>query len=271
MGKHRTLITPAPQALRELWRKETVKQANNVDRLIVPGNIISLLPQFADKEKKGDNNTILRYVLTYSSTDPETTVLIGPNEIAALSLPTEWTNSRSLYYLRNYWLTEHENSILVATVLNNRLVTHGGLTHGKWIKMGKPETPEIAADMLNAEYAGKMYMGPSLGLGYPPNLAADPIFADPFMEFYPSWITTTDEMPFGQILGSRSLNSREGREYTGDEKSPLYYMKKVSLRKSCSIALLNGKEVTSVGLSPKGKQITKLPKHESYYIEETTT
>lgn len=263
----KTLITPPPQGLVKLWRNHTSKVANTVDKVIIPGNIVSLMPKMKDYEKGGVNSTILRLVMTYIETHDDAVALIGPNEIIALSRPRKWANDRSLWRLKNYWLEGPEKAMKVATVVNGRLVTHGGLTYGEWSNIGKPSNPYDAAELLNRKYYGTLFPGSSWSLGGGPNYAADPIFAHPFKEFYPSWITSVEEAPFGQIIASRSLNSEEGREAMASEHSPMNHIGKISFRKFGSIALLNGQEVTSVGLRPQGTQITRLPDQEAFYIE----
>lgn len=265
----KTLVLSNLQGLTQLWKNETVKVANSVDKVLIAGNIVSLMPTIKDGAQKGPNITMLRLATTYIDSHDDGEILVGPNEIVAISNPRVWVNDRSLAILRERWLETPQLAMKTATVLNGRLVTHGGLTHGEWLAIGAPENVYDAEKALNAKYFGKLFTDSCYSIGGRPNYAADPIFAHPFKEFYPSWLTSNDEMPFGQILGSRSLGSEEGREAMGSTENPLQYLSKVSLRKFGSIAYVNGQEITSIGHKPRGAQIRALPETESYYIEKS--
>lgn len=265
----KTFISPPPQGLSQLWRKETVKTANKADKVIIPGNTLSLMPFMKEHKNKIHNQSTLYLTSTYVETHDNAEQLVGPNEIVALSNPKIWTNNPILMKLKEKLFDQTQHPMLTATTSNGRLVTHGGLTYGEWVELGRPATPEETAGLLNKKYYGKLFTKSCYSLGGAPNYAADPIFAHPFLEFYPSWLTTTELMPFGQIVGTRSLNSEDGREAMGNEYSPLKFIERVSFRKFGSIAFINGQEVTSVGLRPQGKQISKLPEDESFYIERS--
>lgn len=266
----KTLVLSNLQGLVNLWKNETTKVANTVEKTIIAGNTVSLMPKIKDAKKNGPNRSLLKLVFTYVESHDDAEILIGPNEIVALSNPRVWTNDTSLWMLKQRWLEGPEQAMKTATVLNGRLVTHGGLTHGEWVNLGRPTDPYETAHLLNVKYFGKLFTSSCYSIGARPSFEADPIFAHPFQELYPSWLTSNDSAPFGQIIGSRSLNSDEGREAMGSEWSPLQHLKKFSQRKFGSIALVNDQEFTSIGLRPKNKQIFSLPESESYYIESSS-
>jgi len=262
-----TLFIPSIPGQYKLWKKELAPWANRVHNVIQMGNLVSVDGIIKDSEKVGANAAILKYAALYKRTAEKFTQLIGPNEIFALNMPDEFTNYDSLKILTGGWLSE-DPYFYVACAMNNKLVTHGGLTYGEWVAIGRPETAEDAADLLNEKYLGTLYQGPCYRLGNAPNYAANPIFADPVMELYPSWITTLEPCPFDQIHGSGSLDGIVGREAITERLNPMYFIERVTHRKYGSYVFNKDAEILGLDLKlPDGKQNTVIPKLSSLYIE----
>ncbi|WP_218065123.1 hypothetical protein, partial [Escherichia coli] len=111
------------------------------------------------------NNKMLNVLLLRWSTEDVWAQLIGPNEIFILNNPGLYTSDRVDEVLRAVWLKTTNSwaskvprqGLLVATVNKGRLVTHGGLTHGLWEDIGRPDTAEQAAVTLNRMFAASLY------------------------------------------------------------------------------------------------------------------
>lgn len=252
----------------KLWRTEIAKSCNRADKIIQFGNIIGCNSFAKDKESFGPNESILKYILLYRATEDNWLQLIGPNEIAALNLPDEWTNKRSRQILRNSWLSENPN-MFTAGVHDGRLVSHGGLTYGEWLTIGSPKTAEIAAERLNEKYAGTLYQGPSQTLGNAPNYSANPIWANPVLETYPSWLTSPVEMPFSQIHSGLSLNSKLGRSAVNADLSLYGYAQKILYRSYGSHFVKDEEEIIGLEIPLEGKILNVMPQPHTIYVEKS--
>lgn len=263
---HKTIFLPGLYGQFKLWRNEISEYCNRAEEVIQFGNIIGCNDFAKDKESRGPNEAILKYVLLYQRT-AQWTQLIGPNEIAALNLPEEWTNKISRQILRNSWLSS-EPTMKVASVHDNRLVTHGGLTYGEWVSIERPETPEIAAERLNEKYEGTLYQGVSYALGGAPNHSANPIWADPLLELYPSWITAPVELPFGQVHAGRTLNTDVGRTIINEEHSIYNFAEKINYRKYGSIIQIKNQSFIGLNIPLDTTIMNSLPRPYSFYVEK---
>lgn len=265
---YKTFFIPGLHGQYKLWRGEILKNCNQVDKIIQMGNVIGCNEIAQDGPKYGANETLLKFMYLYRSTYDNWHQLVGPNEIAALNAPEEWTNAHSRQFLRNAWFAP-DPMMTVATVDKQRLVTHGGLTYGEWLDIGSPKTAEEAADVLNRRYARTLYQGPAFRLGDGPQYAANPIWADPLMELYPSWITAPVSAPFDQVHTSGTLNSPEGREMANTITSPLHYVSQVNFRSYGSIATIKDARFLSIHLELPGKMISTVPRPQALYIEKS--
>jgi hypothetical protein len=268
---HKTLFIPRLEGQYLLWKKEISVLANRVDEIIQFGNSVGCNEGSKDSKSKGPNNATLEYTALYRSTFSNWLQLIGPNEILALNFPDEWTNNKSNRILRKRLLEKDQKSFVTAGVSKKRLVTHGGLTYGLWVELGRPQTAKEAADLLNKRYDGSLYFGDCYKLGDPPNYSANPVFADALYEVYPSWITSNEPMPFNQVHGSEGLNSLTGRAALTAEFSLFEFVEKISYTDFGSIVqLLKGGSFLNV--SPDihtEERLSKLPQPWRYYIERT--
>lgn len=264
---HKTIFLPGLHGQFKLWRQEITKYCNRAEQVIQFGNIIGCNEYAKDKEIRGPNEAILKYILLYRSTEDNWLQLVGPNEIAALNLPEEWTNKTSRQLLRNGWLSSEPN-MMVAGVHEGRLVTHGGLTYGEWISIGSPSTPESASERLNEKYRGTLYQGSCYALGGAPNYSANPIWCDPVLELYPSWITAPIEMPFGQAHAGRNLNSEMGRTVVNEKYSVYKNIESLNYRKYGSIVKINGQQIIGVDMPLDAPIMTSIPRPYSIYVEK---
>lgn len=264
----RTLIIPSLNGQYRLWKNHLVLEANKADEVIQLGNIVSVSDNIVDKEVKGPNRAILGYIDLYKSTTNRWKQLVGPNEITALNFPSEWTNKYSFRYLKQWWFDDY--FLKVATVSKNRLVTHGGLSYGEWVNIGRPDTAQEAADKLNEKYHKTLHQGKAFKLGDGPNYAVNPIWADPYFELYNSWLTTTETLPFNQMHGSGSLHNAVARKLINDENSTLSLLDKISFRKWGSIANVKGSFITGVDLDLEDKLLPSFPKGKAVLMEKTS-
>ena len=266
MTVHRTLFIGDLEAQYRICRNELeLSLLPAVSDVISLGNLVSCSDLAADDVELGRNEAVLTF---WDRISIPKTRLIGRNEIAALNFPRQWTNNLSNNFLRDGWLSE-EPTFVVATVNKGRLVTSAGLTHGLWQEIGRPETAEEAAKILNEMYFQTMYQGPSFLIEGKPNLSANPIWADAVLELYPSWILAEDKCPFDQIHGADSLNSKRARAMIAEEDHPLHYVDKVSFRKFGSLAHINGASFRGIDLDLVPMSLTSLPADKAFYIEET--
>lgn len=264
----RTLFIPSMVGQYKVWKSNVAPFLKTVDKVFQLGNIVGCNNYMKDKDQFGPNEAILHYVIARSASSDKWVHLIGPNEIAALNFPNEWTNDKSNSVLRNAWVG-NKKVFQVAAVDKGRLVTHGGLTYGEWVSIGSPKDVNIAAEKLNEKYAETIYQGPCFKLGDPPNYAANPIWADPIMELFSSWVTAPEACPFDQLHGSGSLNNIIGREHFNDKNSPLHYVDKVRFNNTGSITTIKGAEITSIDFDLPEHMVPSLPRPFRLYIEKT--
>lgn len=83
------------------------------------------------------------------------------------------------------------------------LVSHGGLTRQKWVAIGRPEDPGLAAAALNKELAADPELAFAAGemLGVKPRLPVGVAWASP-RELLQSW--DMEQLPFSQVHGHAS-------------------------------------------------------------------
>lgn len=217
---YRTTFFPPMYGQHKVWHKGVNPILSKSDDIVGFGNFLTI----SMDNVVTPNNKMLNVLLLRWSTEEVWAQLIGPNEIFILNNPGLYTSDRVDEVLRAVWLKTTNSwaskvphqGLLVAAVNKGRLVTHGGLTHGLWEDIGRPDTAEQAAVTLNRMFAASLYQGKSVALGNSPNFYADPIFADPIREVYPSWLTSRDTMPFTQIHGAPGFNTVEGRNMLSD-------------------------------------------------------
>jgi len=157
----------------------------------------------------------------------------------------------------------------VAGVDKGRLVSHGGLTHGLWREIGSPATAQEAADALEELYRNTIYQGDSYALGHAPNFSANPIFADPLLETYPSWITAEEPCPFGQIHGAANLNTTRGQLLRGETSSYFGWLDRVLYKPYGSIAEIKGTQFIGLYLGLPLEEVRWLPESWSLYMEQS--
>lgn len=263
----KTFFIPGLHGQFKLWRQEITKYCNRAEEVIQFGNIVGCNEYAKDKENRGPNEAILKYVLLYQSTEENWLQLVGPNEIAALNMPEEWTNKISRQILRNNWLSS-DPKMKVAGVHEGRLVSHGGLTYGEWVSIGSPDNAQSAAERLNEKYQATLYQGGCYALGGAPNYSANPIWCDPVFELYPSWITAPVEMPFGQVHAGRNLNTDIGRTIVNEEHSIYKFTENINYRKYGSIVRIGNNEIIGVDIPLDGPMVASLPRPYSFYVEK---
>lgn len=267
---YKSLFIPSLEGQYLLWKKEVLEVAKRVDEIVQMGNIIGCNEVMADKRNRGPNNALINYILIWRASYYTWTQLIGPNEIMALNFPDLWTCEATNKLIRDNWFgTFTDAKFQTATVNKKRLVTHGGLTYGEWLSIGKPETAEEAAEELNKKYNGTLYQGECFKLHGRPNYYANPIFADPLREVYGSWITAPDDPPFGQIHTENGLNTIEGRDTLNAPLSLMGYLDDVKYTSFGSVVTIRGKKFTSIAPEiPMDDIIKIMPKNWSIYVEK---
>lgn len=260
----KTLFLGDFEAQHKIWKADLEPVLSSVDAVVQLGNLISCSREARDKREFGRNEAILKL---WASLPQESRLrLIGPYEVAALNFPDKWTNNTSNGILRDGWLTT-EPELYVAAVDKGRLVTHGGLTYGEWLSIGKPQEADEAAARLQEKYSRTLMQGDCYLLSGKPNGAANPIWADPVLELYASWVLAPEACPFDQIHGGASLNTVRAREAHSSTLSPLAFLDAVSYRKFGSIAEIKETVFRAIDLDLKSETLTRLPADKSFYVE----
>lgn len=263
----RTLFLPCLQGQYKLWKNSILETCNDVNAVVSFGDLIGCNEDAADSGHRGPNMATLSFTRLYTEYHDDWTQLIGPNELAALSSPDTWTNAQSTSYLRDAWLDV--DRFKTAAVNNGRLVTHGGLTYGEWISIDRPESSQEASERLNEKYNGTLYQGLSYRLNGRPNYSANPIWADPLLETYPSWTTAPEDCPFDQTHAEASVNNELGRKLLQEEWSPLSVIPTPRFKSYGSILTIGEAEFTAVTLNVAGPMLTSLPTRERLRIAQT--
>lgn len=256
----------AEKFIRNVTRRRTIHS-------VLLGNWTGLGEKYYRKEHGGNNaNTeVFKLIRKYGYTKKwhSTDLLVGPHEFSILYDIDKYFTPYQAEILISAWLDKKsEFNLKVATFHRDKLITHAGLTHGLWTEIGKPETAQEASEALNDMFRGKMFFKRSVELGGAPNYSADPVFAHPFLEFYPSWITSEDKMPFPQIVGTKSLKTFEAEEYLNNENTPLFYLNNYVSKTWGSAALVNGEEILSLFIASGFYGDPELDATESFYTEK---
>ena len=261
----RILYLPSVEGQIKLWRNLFEREAAASDEIYQFGNIIGLNDFAKDlSDGRGNNQDVLIAVASRLSLS-RWTQLVGPNELVALNAPQEWTNQKSRKLLRDMWMGD--DPIRVAVAVRGRLISHGGLTYGEWVDIGRPDTALKAAKLLNEKYRRTLYQGRCYSLGDPPNYSANPIWAHPSRELYPSWITAPEALPFDQITGGGSLNEPEGRRLADGEDSLYHHLDKIRYTKFGSKLEINGQRILSLGFALGEEPLSSLPEDRQIYVE----
>lgn len=184
--------------------------------------------------------------------------LFGNHEAAALGGPrmAGWGNAelspRSLAILQSWW-QNGRSQLSVGVRVDGReeyLVTHAGLTRGKWIELGSPNLSH-AVRLINADVeqdvpevlrAGKLVYGevtPSPSV----------VWAEVNAEMYMPWLRS-HVIPFHQIHGHASPWRWATNEWWPDTPP--------AVRDACLVDCENHREVTTLGQLPNGKAATAI-------------
>lgn len=254
-----TLFLPDLVGQVKFWVAIGAKEAQKASRIIQLGNFLSVYTETSDLGKVAYNTRLNRVLSFYRKTADEWLQVAGPNEILVLNSPEKWTRDQVDADVRRMWF-QYDTPVNMHTshVDKGRLVTHGGLTYGEWMSLGSPETAEDASRLLNEKYDKTLFQGECLALGNAPNFSANPIFANPVLETYPSWITAPVSCPFGQVHAGENMNTGYGRELRGT-LSPYLGYASYSLRKFGSIANIRGQLFWGLFLGLPAYPVSRIP------------
>lgn len=233
------------------------------DEVYQLGNIIGLSEYATDSYNSGPNMDVLSDFSKRTQLS-KWNQLVGPNEIAALNIPESWTNAKSRVFLRDFWMGT--NGAKTAIAVRGRLLSHGGLTYGEWVELGRPQDADAAALLLNEKYQKTLYQGPAYALSGVPNFSANPIWAHPARELYPSWITAPESLPFDQLTGGGSLNNPEGRSLASSD-SVYKSIDKLRYHQYGSKVEIKGQRIISLELGLGDTRLPSLPKDKQIYVE----
>jgi hypothetical protein len=143
--------------------------------------------------------------------------LLGNHDVALLGGPrrTAWPGPDSadvnVARVLQGWWDEHRARLALAVscrALGDVLITHAGLTRGRWLHLGAPPDPYAAADLVNADVGApidQVILGGALtdvDAG-PDGERADVTWAEVIDELYAPWLSAGDA-PFTQIHGHAS-------------------------------------------------------------------
>ncbi len=188
------------------------------DTLALPAGLAAV--QVGDLVRAGvgtglDNDACVRLAARAAAANPGRWVqLWGNHDLAVLGGPCKpsWlaapqVTSATRERLRRWW--EHRHALLAIGLrsreLGDVLVSHAGLTRGRWQAIAGPRTPAAAADLLNRDVGqpvARVIHGGSL-TGTDPGAdaaGADVTWAEVVEELYRPWLAAGD-MPFNQIHG----------------------------------------------------------------------
>lgn len=229
-----TLYLPGLFGQWDVWGRNVLDVASTVKTTVQMGNIIGFNEDVKSRTDGSRNfNSVLVDNIFSTKVNNENNEsngnnwvqIIGANEIIALAdIDSEQSSldEISAQILRESYFSKN-SSMVFAYAHNDRLITHGGLTYGLWVELGKPKTAKKAADLINKKYERQLYFGDSLRVGSPPNLSSDVVFCDDIYELYPSWIYAKEKCPFEQVF-AQTVNSVRGRHAKSSEYSPLYWL-----------------------------------------------
>lgn len=253
-----------------LWKKVIAQEAQKADRIVQLGNLLSHYSFRSYEDASKHNLNLMRLVNAYRYTQDDWLQIVGPNEMIALN-DAAAADTVVHRLLRESWFRTKNNPnplMSVAVVEKGRLITHGGLTHGLWVKIGSPQTAEEAAESLDEIYRNTVFQGECYNLGHKPNFSANPIWANPLYETYPSWITADELCPFGQIHAGSNLNSEEGRLLRGEDSSYFKWFERVLYKPYGSISQISGTQFIGLSLNLPLEEASSLPDGSALYMED---
>lgn len=251
MNSSSTLYLPGLFGQWKIWEKDLSIICKNSDKVIQLGNITGFNEEILNKKINSNtyNSLILENILTSWEDKNNWIQLLGANEVIMLTdIDEKYINNKAAKALRESYFSDNSSvNYYIAYCENNRLITHGGMTYGEWISIGKPESADEAANRLNEKYNKKLYFGENVRTGYPPQLDANPIFCDDILELYPSWLYAKESCPFEQVV-AQTVNNVRGRAAFQNEYSPLYWFNKNSIVFPRIGSILRIKDTQFIGL-----------------------
>lgn len=158
-----------------------------------------------------DNASCVAAASRYWAANPGRWVqLLGNHDIALLggprrpSWPGPSTEDAAVAKTLHRWWSERH--VLLAIALRTRelghvLISHAGLTRGRWLRLGGPTDPDTAADLINAEVGRpiKEVIRGGILTGVTTE-TADVTWAEVITELYAPWLAA-DDAPFTQVHG----------------------------------------------------------------------
>lgn len=263
-----TLFVPSLHGQSKVVANEIIPLSKVVSRVIQMGNLLGCNKPAKDIEflPYGNNLDCGRMMYGAHLDNPKFEFLIGANEMMCLNAPNEWTRPETSSILRAMWLADNAR-MKVATVSQGRLVTHAGLTHRLWEKIGRPDSALQAAVRLNKMYEKVLYPGECFFLGDAPSFSANPIFAHPFAELIPSWVVADEPCPFDQVCGAYSINNEQGRKVLHDNLSMVHYVDDAKLNSFGSEVFIKGASIKMLDLNLPIEQVSRIPPPNQLLIE----
>ena len=162
-----------------------------------------------------DNAGCVAAAAGYRSANPGRWLqLLGNHDVALLGGPrrSSWrepsTEDDGVAAVLQRWWSEHLVQLAFAVrtrELGDVLITHAGLTRGRWRRLGSPPDPFAAAASINDDVGrpiGEVIHGGALtGISAGPDAeAADVTWAEVITELYVPWLDAGDA-PFSQVHG----------------------------------------------------------------------
>lgn len=258
-------VVPGLYGQYKLLKNELLPFIKKTDDVIYMGNIVGTAERVRDNSFKGPNHSTIELIERTVYGNPHT-ILMGANEMVALNDPTRFVSTKSLLTLQRWWL-EKEHTAQIATVRDNILFTHAGLTHGEWLSIGKPMTAQETADRLNEKYEGTLYQGDCYNMSGKLNMGANPLFADPYRELYPSWIGR-EELPFTQAHATFDLNTYVATGLRNDPMHPISHLGDIQYTKYGSCVFMGDHAILGIDLQIDRDKILKELKHRNILILE---
>ena len=264
--KRQISVVPGLYGQYKILKSELIPFIKKTDDTVYMGNMVGTAPRVRDSGFKGPNRAVLDLLSVTAYGNPHT-FLMGANEMVALNDPETFLSTESLLTLQQWWL-EKDHVAKIATHRDNILFTHAGLTHGEWLSIGKPETALEASERINEKYEGTLYQGDCYNMSGKLNMSANPLFADPYRELYPSWIGR-EPLPFTQVYATLDLNTYVATGLRNDPMHPIGSLDNIQYTKYGSCVFMGDHAMIGVDLQVDRDKILKELKHRTILILES--
>lgn len=217
-------------------------------KVIQVGDLVRAQPQF--REQNTRIMKTMHKVLTMNTSE-SWVQLLGNHESPILGgIPKpDWDvkaafDNECISIIESLW---QQGRVQLAASVGSTLVTHAGLTEGKWKQIGSPETATETAQILNTCSDLSDYEEPGMLVTGKVTKSADIIWAEINEELLEPWLNAELESPFNQVHGHASPYRWNTNSWWSNASNQVKEATLVlpNIRRSIT-TLKNGKTLTSV-------------------------